>query len=268
MQTEPPEAEQPKRKRRWFQFSLRSLMIFTLVCAIPCAWLGRKIERKRKEQGAVQAIELLNGAAHYRYVAEGLHKPPGPDWLRKLLGENFFSEVVIVNLIGNRNLCDADLVNVEVFSQLNWLDLALSINIGDGGLKHIEGLSQLEHLDLSGTRITDSGLERLKALTLIRELRLIRTEIDDAGLIHLKGLTKIKELNLDSTRVTDAGLGNLKGMAELKDLELVDTVVTAAGVESLHNELPNCRIVYGSAKSYKVHAAESGRIPAQHTTTR
>jgi hypothetical protein len=28
MQTEPPKADPPKRKRRWFQFSLRSLMIF------------------------------------------------------------------------------------------------------------------------------------------------------------------------------------------------------------------------------------------------
>jgi hypothetical protein len=27
MQTEPSEAEPPKRKRRWFQFSLRTLMI-------------------------------------------------------------------------------------------------------------------------------------------------------------------------------------------------------------------------------------------------
>jgi hypothetical protein len=29
MEAEPPEAEPPKRKRRWFQFSLRTLMIFS-----------------------------------------------------------------------------------------------------------------------------------------------------------------------------------------------------------------------------------------------
>jgi hypothetical protein len=34
MQSEPPKAEPPKRKRRWFQFSLRTLMIFTLICAV------------------------------------------------------------------------------------------------------------------------------------------------------------------------------------------------------------------------------------------
>ena len=45
------EAE-PKRKRRWFQFSLRSLLIFTVIVAIPCAWLGRRIERKGQEREA------------------------------------------------------------------------------------------------------------------------------------------------------------------------------------------------------------------------
>jgi hypothetical protein len=34
MLSEPPKAEPPKRKRRRFQFRLRSLLIFSLVCAI------------------------------------------------------------------------------------------------------------------------------------------------------------------------------------------------------------------------------------------
>jgi hypothetical protein len=32
MQTNPPKIDPPKRKRRWFQFRLRTLMIFTLIC--------------------------------------------------------------------------------------------------------------------------------------------------------------------------------------------------------------------------------------------
>jgi hypothetical protein len=34
MEAEPPNIEPPKRKCRWFQFSLRTLMIFTGICAI------------------------------------------------------------------------------------------------------------------------------------------------------------------------------------------------------------------------------------------
>jgi hypothetical protein len=33
MQTEPPKADAPKRKRRWFQFSLRSLLIVVTLTA-------------------------------------------------------------------------------------------------------------------------------------------------------------------------------------------------------------------------------------------
>jgi hypothetical protein len=40
-----PNAERPKRKRRWLQFSLRSLLIFTLVCAIGAAWVARRMEQ-------------------------------------------------------------------------------------------------------------------------------------------------------------------------------------------------------------------------------
>jgi hypothetical protein len=34
MQTDPPKADSPKRQRRWFRFSLRSLMIVVTLLAI------------------------------------------------------------------------------------------------------------------------------------------------------------------------------------------------------------------------------------------
>jgi hypothetical protein len=37
MEAQRPKAESPKRKRRWFQFSLRSLLI---VVTLLCVWLG------------------------------------------------------------------------------------------------------------------------------------------------------------------------------------------------------------------------------------
>jgi hypothetical protein len=59
MEAEPPKADPPKRKRRRFQFSLRTLMIFTLVVAVACGCLGKKIEQKRKELEAVEPIVRL-----------------------------------------------------------------------------------------------------------------------------------------------------------------------------------------------------------------
>jgi hypothetical protein len=49
MEAEPRKADPPKRKRRWFQFSLRTLMIGVTVLAVPCGYVGwqAKIVRER-----------------------------------------------------------------------------------------------------------------------------------------------------------------------------------------------------------------------------
>ena len=97
MQTEPPKAEPPKRKRRWFQFSLRTLLIFTVVVAVAAGWLGRKMEQKRKEREAVEAILKLGGAI--TITTDEIGKIPRTRNRRvqigceTLLGDNFFSEV-------------------------------------------------------------------------------------------------------------------------------------------------------------------------------
>jgi hypothetical protein len=40
MQTEPIKAEPPKRKRRWFQFSLRALMALVTPLVVVCGYVG------------------------------------------------------------------------------------------------------------------------------------------------------------------------------------------------------------------------------------
>ena len=44
------EAEPPKRKRRWYQFGLRTLMIAVTLLAVPLGYVGwqAKIVRERK----------------------------------------------------------------------------------------------------------------------------------------------------------------------------------------------------------------------------
>ena len=44
MEAEPPHAEPPKRKRRWFQFSLRSPLVFTAAIAVASGGLTVLIE--------------------------------------------------------------------------------------------------------------------------------------------------------------------------------------------------------------------------------
>jgi hypothetical protein len=108
--------------------------------------------------------------------------PPYPAWLRALLGDQFFGDVVAARAIIN----DASLAYVKDLPRLRDLDLRGSV-VTDEGLQHLRGLNDLEKLDLSFTPITDKGLGRLKHLTKLRSLSLISTEISDAGLKRSKG---------------------------------------------------------------------------------
>jgi hypothetical protein len=182
MEAEPIKPE-PKRKRRWFQFSLRTLMIFTLICAIGAAWLAPKIERKRQEQNAVDAISRIGGAVSYDlYKSE----PSGPVWLRNLLGENFFSEVVSV--------------------AFDWRPSEL----GDAELANLDRLTSLKDLNIRGCNVTAAGMAHVKGLSQLVWLDLQRTNVSDSDLVNLKGLAKLQDLNLEKTRVTNAGVNDLQ----------------------------------------------------------
>jgi hypothetical protein len=235
MEAEPPKAVLPKRKRRWFQFRRRSLLIFTVIVAVGFAWLGSKIERKRREQAIVDAIRERGGIVELDYVNG---EPAGPAWLRWLLGVNFFSDVQRVRIA---HADDAMLRGFTELTQLRTLEI-LGDGVTDAGLVNLKGLTRLQRLYLDNTKVTDVGLVNLKALNELQRLFLISTQVTDAGLVNLKTLNELQLLRLDDTQVTDAGLVNLKGLAKLKWLSLETTRVTDAGVADLKKALPNCKI--------------------------
>jgi hypothetical protein len=55
MATSQPEA--PARKLRWFQYSLRSLMLLVLVVSVGMSWVAVKMKRARQQDKAVEEIK-------------------------------------------------------------------------------------------------------------------------------------------------------------------------------------------------------------------
>jgi hypothetical protein len=295
MEAKPPKADPPKRKRRWFQFSLRTLMTFTAICAIASAWLGKRIEQKRKERESVAAIVKLGGIVRYDYQCDPSRigfpnaEPPGPHWLRNLLGENFFSEVVHVVFNNRSNVRDDGLVHLNGLTGMRMLMLS-EVNVTDAGLVNLNGLVRLSYLDLSRTKTTDAGLDRLnlKGLTQLNALILGDTDIGDSGLAHVKGMTRLETLTVQNTHVTDVGLEHLEGLAKLQTLDLAGTnvtdaglihlrrltklqtldlaltKVTRAGVKDLQKALPNCEInFWHNDEPHRPNLSESAPGPAE-----
>jgi len=165
----------PKPKLRWYQFSLRTLLIVTLVVAVFFGWVASSRLRRAKQNREAMAevfkvkaeIENLGGrvvmafdrAAGVLYIAE-VRIPQGP--------------------------------------------------FGEAELEHLKGLTKIEYLSLSYTQVTDAGLVHLGGLTNLKWLNLSHTQVTDAGLVHLKGLTNLEFLHLSYTQVTDEGVKKLQ----------------------------------------------------------
>ncbi|MCH7725471.1 MAG: hypothetical protein IH991_03155 [Planctomycetes bacterium] len=92
--------EPPKRKRRWFRFSLKT---FVVLLTVFCVWLGLLAYRVNKQKEAVQWVRDHRGKVYYDFQWDEVKEssiddaePPGPDWLRNLIGVDYFSDVAYV----------------------------------------------------------------------------------------------------------------------------------------------------------------------------
>lgn len=181
---------QPKPKLRWYQYRLAHLFIFVTICAIPCSWFACRVARAKRQQAVVKAIEDLGGLVRYDYERHDTHQdgwddnlesyvdpdfwkitePPGPVWLRNLVGVDFLADVVTVKLRqdlssreGARPVVTDDWIQ-EHIARLTKLEVLWLTNaqITDAGLVHLQGLTKLEELDLNRAHVTDEGVKKLQ----------------------------------------------------------------------------------------------------------
>ena len=241
-----------ERKRRWFQHAGRWPLVFAMLLAIPGSWFSMKMAHAWKQKALIEEIENMGGLVWYDYQfdADGspaakAPQPPGPPWLRRLLGDDFFMNVVKLDLT-QTEIPDAGLAHLKDLTTLQ--SLSLGEKITDAGLKHIEGLPQLHTANLRATQVTDAGLAYLKVLPQLQSLNLMATQITDAGLADIEALGQLQLLDLSDTKVTDAGLEYLKELPKLQSLDLRATKVTEIGVEGLERALPNCSIKHSPKK--------------------
>jgi hypothetical protein len=214
--------------RQRFQFSFQSLLVFLVTVSIPLGWFAWEMQRARRQREVVEGILEANAEVLYDYQ---LSETTTPAWLRKLLGGDFFCEVVRIVCQGT-GYGDEDARDLKELTHLKGLVLA-NTQITDDGLCYLKDLTELERLELGNTQITDKGLAQLEGMTKLETLALDWTQITDNGLTHLTGMNRLEVLDLTSTQITDNGLANLSSLTELKSLSLMDTPITGIGLGHL-----------------------------------
>ena len=169
--------ERPKR-RRWFQFKLRTLLIAILVLSLPLSWFAVRLERARRQREAVQVIEALGGTVWY------YPDKPYTKFLCRILGSEFLVTVAGVDLC--------------------------MIEVTDADLECLKHLDHMDMVELNCTPITDAGLSHLQTLTSLECLSISDTQVTDNGLRYLKGLTNLVALHISDTEVTSEGVRKLQ----------------------------------------------------------
>jgi len=212
MNSRPNDPAQPAVSRGW-QFTIRSLLAWTLVLAL---LLGAWSDGARKRRDAVRAIEAAGGTIAY------LREPVNESALK--LCRSYLGCVVF-----GQPSPSVDLTRVKdvraVLPRLKHLNAICSLNlllsgVSDADLDSVAVLHSLEKLYLCNTRITDDALRQISGLPNLRVLSLCSTSVTDEGLRYVSGMTTLRELNVDNTRITDAGLRHLKGLHDLNSLNL------------------------------------------------
>jgi hypothetical protein len=72
MEAEPTKVDVPKRKRRWFQFSLRTLMIAVTLLAMVCGYIGSQAEIVHRRHSGMATL-LKSHPAEFAEQCESCH---------------------------------------------------------------------------------------------------------------------------------------------------------------------------------------------------
>src|SRR5262245_17156491 len=81
-------------RRRFLTFSVRTLVLVTAAIAV---WLGMLVRNAEKQRRAVARLQELGASVRYDYQDANIKaSPPGPNWLRNLIGDDYFCTVTFV----------------------------------------------------------------------------------------------------------------------------------------------------------------------------
>jgi hypothetical protein len=211
--------------RRRFQFTIRSLLAFTVVIALLAGWLSAEVRCAGRQKRAVEAMIWFLDVVLYDFqVGDRRRTANAPAFLRNVFGDDFFADVVYAR----RSLQPPNRAQCERFREAD-------------ALSPIQDLTGLQEADFTRLPVTDMCLRHLRALPQLGKLSLSggTCSITDAGMAIVGKLPRLRELSVWNGNVSDAGLKHLAGM-DLETLTLYDTLITGSGLVYL-KDMPNLR---------------------------
>jgi hypothetical protein len=178
---EPPTPAKPKRKRRWYQYSLRTFLLLITVFAI---WLGWLTNEARKQREAVAWVEETSGWVFYDYEfkADGTYiqnaEPPAPEWVLQILDIHYFADVTCVDFF------TSEINDLRPLAGLKDIERLALYNVPVSDLTPLAELNNLQRLSLIGTDVRD--LTPLAALKNLKRFDIRVSPVDKEQVAKLR----------------------------------------------------------------------------------
>ena len=127
----------PTESRPTTPSSLWTVVVFALLGVVLCSWFVVRSQRVRKQREAVKAIEKLDGEVDYSCEVDedgfpsAAPEPPSSAWVKKLIGDDLFADVIGVSL-GKGGLAD----DTATYLRMR-LEFRKASKVGDSELGHV-----------------------------------------------------------------------------------------------------------------------------------
>ncbi|HEY2411169.1 MAG TPA: hypothetical protein VGI40_02945, partial [Pirellulaceae bacterium] len=255
----------PKARRfptYFLRFSLRTLLLATVILGLFFGWLGNLLIRARHQRQIVAHLQNVGAQVVYDYELDssGRHgdkrsSPRGPWLVRALLGQDIYASVAQVFFL--KSIVDDDVARLPDLPRLKYV-IVDGPGITDHGIEHLLRVRKLRGLNLSETSVSADGLRRLRdaaeleelclygagttdeqlanidQLAQLKFLQLVRAKTSSDALLPISRLQKLETLLLYQTPgIDDVALRHISALKHLRRLELIDTAVTDDGLALL-----------------------------------
>ena len=164
-----------KPRRRWYQFSLRTLLIVVTVSAVPLGWVGWKLEQGRRERAVIAWVEKMGGNVWFDdvYSFDVGEKSRWKEWVEAVFGPKVrivtlgetkvsdlspLTELKSLKYLWIENMQLSDLSPLADFKGLEWLHLH---NTPVSDVSPLAQLKNLELLLLQNTQVSDEQVQKL-----------------------------------------------------------------------------------------------------------
>ena len=235
-----PQAAPARFRPKWYQFSLKSLTIFMIVCSVLFGGFTWRLQRAKKQAKAVATIRAQGGAVSYDFALEkdehglfdvkkGVAASPIPSLLRKLLGEDFFHEVYGVHHAGNPPATQQELDTawnaIGTFPHLKSLQIA-GRGAVKGGTSHSPGIQnlaktpELQQLLIDYGKTEAQDLKVIGGLSHLQELKGWGVDFDDAALESMANLQQLRVLEIRAPKASKRGAVAISKLQNLEELQL------------------------------------------------